>query len=56
MRLFSHYLNDQSGSTAIEYALIASAMAMALVAALPFISSALQDRFSAISTNIRSGT
>jgi pilus assembly protein Flp/PilA len=56
MRLFSLYLSDQSGSTAIEYALIASAMALALVAALPLISTAIQTRFSTIASQIKSGS
>jgi pilus assembly protein Flp/PilA len=49
------FLNNESGATAIEYGLIASAMAVCLLAAMPFISDALTGRFSAIGTSITNG-
>ncbi len=56
MNKFVNFMNDESGATAIEYALIASAMALALVTAMPFIKSALIGKFTAIGTSITSGT
>jgi pilus assembly protein Flp/PilA len=49
------FLKDESGATAIEYGLIASFMAVCLVAALPSITNALSGKFSAIATNISTG-
>jgi pilus assembly protein Flp/PilA len=49
------FLKDESGATAIEYGLIASFMAVCLVAALPFITTALNGKFSAIAVNITTG-
>ena len=41
-------LKDESGATAIEYGLIASAMAIALVAAMPSITTAIIAQFTTI--------
>ena len=56
MKSFTNFLNDESGVTAIEYALIASVMALCLVAALPFLSKAISDKFKTIGDHIASGT
>ena len=50
------FLKDESGATAIEYGLIASFMAVCLVAAMPLISTALKTKFTAIATSISTGT
>jgi pilus assembly protein Flp/PilA len=50
-----HFLKDETGATAIEYGLIASAMAICLIAAMPSITNALKGRFTTIGTNITSG-
>ncbi len=42
------WLADESGATAIEYALIASAMALALVPAMSALSTSLGGAFSRI--------
>ena len=42
------FLNDETGATAIEYALIASATGLALVATLPAITAALGIKFNAL--------
>jgi pilus assembly protein Flp/PilA len=39
------FLKDESGATAIEYGLIAAAMGLALVTAMPVISSAIVVKF-----------
>jgi pilus assembly protein Flp/PilA len=56
MKKFSCFLNDDSGATAIEYALIASAMALALVAAMPALGTIIKDKFSSIGGSITSGS
>ncbi len=45
-------VQNNSGATAIEYALIAGAMAVCLIAAMPSITGALGTKFTAIGTNI----
>jgi pilus assembly protein Flp/PilA len=49
------FLNDESGATAIEYGLIAAAMGLALITAMPFISSAVVTKFTSIGTHIQTG-
>ncbi len=39
------FLKDESGATAIEYGLIAAAMATCLLIAMPFIANALTYKF-----------
>ena len=46
------FLKDESGATAIEYGLIAAAMALALITAMPFITRAINTKFSQIGTQI----
>ena len=50
------FLKDENGATAIEYGLIAAAMGLALVTALPTISNAISTKFSSIGGHITSGT
>jgi pilus assembly protein Flp/PilA len=47
------FLNDQTGATAIEYGLIAAAMAVCILTAEPFIVDALNWRFNNIATAIK---
>ncbi len=56
MNKFATFMNDESGATAIEYALIASAMALALVAAMPALGTIIKTKFSAIGVNITNGS
>ncbi len=49
------FLQDETGATAIEYGLIASAMAVCLIAAMPSIKNALTGRFATIGTSITTG-
>ena len=46
------FIADQSGATAIEYALIASAMAAMLVAAMPSIATNVVTSYTAIGARI----
>jgi pilus assembly protein Flp/PilA len=46
------FLLDESGATAIEYALIAAAMGVCLIAAMPLITRALNSQFNNIAVKI----
>ncbi len=50
------FFKDESGATAIEYGLIAAAMGLALVTAMPSITSAIETKFSSLGGSISSGT
>ncbi len=56
LKFISCYLSDETGATAIEYALIASAMALALVAAMPLLGSVIATKFASIGASITSGS
>ena len=55
MQRIISFCKDDRGATAIEYALIASAMGLALVAAMPLLGSAVTSSFSTIAGHISSG-
>ena len=46
------FLKDESGATAIEYGLIAAAMGLALITAMPSITRAITTKFSSLGTSI----
>lgn len=48
-KLFSRFLKDESGATAIEYGLIAALISVALVAGATSLGTSLNDTFNAIS-------
>jgi pilus assembly protein Flp/PilA len=50
------FFNDESGATAIEYGLIAAAIGLMLVTAMPTLRSALSTKFGSISTGVSSFT
>jgi pilus assembly protein Flp/PilA len=50
------FFKDEAGATAIEYGLIAAAMGLALVTAMPSITSAITTKFSSIGGHITSGS
>lgn len=50
--LFSRFIKDESGATAIEYALIAAGIALAIIAAVQGVGTALTTKFGTISTKI----
>ena len=56
MNKFLRFVKDESGATAIEYGLIAAAMGLALVTAMPILASAVTNKFSSLATHISSGT
>lgn len=47
------FLNGQSGATAIEYGLIAAAMAACLLTAMPYITNALVKKFNNIGAALK---
>ena len=50
--MFGHFLNDQSGATAIEYGLIAAGIAIAIIVVVYGLGTNLQDTFGSVSTAI----
>jgi pilus assembly protein Flp/PilA len=52
-RIFLRFLSDQSGATAIEYALIAAGIALAIIAAVNGLGSTLNTNFSSINSSLK---
>jgi pilus assembly protein Flp/PilA len=50
---FKSFLSNDAGATAIEYALIASLIAVALVGALSSLGTALSNEFTEVSTSLK---
>ena len=49
------FLKDESGVTAIEYSLIAAAMCVALIVAMPLISNNIQTAFTNLANHVLTG-
>jgi pilus assembly protein Flp/PilA len=47
------FVKDESGATAIEYALIASGIAVAIIAAVNSLGTKISGRFTSISTSLK---
>jgi pilus assembly protein Flp/PilA len=52
-RLFLRFLRDESGATAIEYCLIASGIALAIVVTVQGIGPQLNTKFSSINSSLK---
>jgi pilus assembly protein Flp/PilA len=52
-RVFREFLADESGATAIEYALIAAGIALAIITAVQGVGTKLSSRFTTISTSLK---
>jgi pilus assembly protein Flp/PilA len=52
-KLLSRFAADQSGATAIEYGLIASGIALAILAAVNGLGTTLNTTFSNINTSLK---
>jgi pilus assembly protein Flp/PilA len=50
-----NFLRDETGATAIEYALIAGAMGLALIAVMPILATAISDKFSSLASEVTTG-
>ncbi|MEZ2130240.1 MULTISPECIES: Flp family type IVb pilin [unclassified Sinorhizobium] len=51
-KLFSRFLKDESGATAIEYGLIAALISVALIAGASTLGNALNDQFDNLSKEL----
>jgi pilus assembly protein Flp/PilA len=49
---FKRFMNDESGATAIEYGLIASLIAAAVITAVSLVGTNLSAKFTAIATSL----
>jgi pilus assembly protein Flp/PilA len=56
MRKLATILRDESGSTAIEYGLIAAMIGIAAVSAMQKLGTTLSNTFSEVSTNLDSAS
>jgi len=52
-QVFSKFLSDESGATAIEYGLIAAGIALAIIAVVNGVGSNLNDKFTSINTSLK---
>lgn len=53
MTIFNRFIKDESGATAIEYALIAALMAAALVTAVTALGTDVKTAFTKIGTTLK---
>jgi pilus assembly protein Flp/PilA len=51
--LLARFAKDESGATAIEYALIAAGIALAIITAVNSLGTVLSNKFGAISTSLK---
>ena len=52
-QMFSRFLADQSGATAIEYCLIACGIAFAIIATVQAIGPQLNTKFTSVNTSLK---
>jgi pilus assembly protein Flp/PilA len=52
MTMFSRFLNDESGATAIEYGLIAAIISVGIIAALKQVQGGLKTTFGSVATDL----
>ena len=52
MRLLREFLKDESGATAIEYALIAAGIGIAIITSVNALGTAISSKFNAIKTSL----
>jgi pilus assembly protein Flp/PilA len=53
LQLFSRFLGDESGATAIEYCLIAAGLSIVIVTAVNGIGSTLNTSFSSVNSSLK---
>ena len=53
--MLARFFKNEGGATAIEYGLIAMAMGVVLITAIPLLGSAVTASFSSIASHISSG-
>ena len=52
-KVFSKFLSDESGATAIEYGLIAAGIALAIIAVVNGLGTTLNTKFDSINTSLK---
>lgn len=52
-KLVSRFIKDESGATAIEYALIAAGIAIAIISAVNGVGTAISGKFTTISSSLK---
>ncbi len=53
MNLFSRFVKDESGATAIEYGLIAALIAVGIIGAATLVGDEITNTFNAVSTEMQ---
>ncbi len=53
MNMFSRFVKDESGATAIEYGLIAAIVSVGIIAALGSVRDSLKDTFTSVSDGLK---
>ena len=52
-KVFSKFMSDESGATAIEYGLIAAGIALAIIAVVNGIGTNLNEKFTSINSSLK---
>ena len=52
-QLFSKFMSDENGATAIEYGLIAAGIALAIIAVVNGVGTNLNDKFTSINSSLK---
>jgi pilus assembly protein Flp/PilA len=52
MNLFSRFVRDESGATAIEYGLIAALIAVVIITGLTAVGTQLSAKFASVATSV----
>ena len=50
--IFTRFVKDESGATAIEYGLIAGLIAVVIISAISTVGSNLKNKFTAVANNL----
>jgi pilus assembly protein Flp/PilA len=53
MQLIKRFLSNESGATAIEYALIAAGIALAIITAVNTLGTTLSNKFDSINSSLK---
>jgi pilus assembly protein Flp/PilA len=56
MTMFSRFLKDESGATAIEYGLIAALIGVGIIASVKLVRTELQGTFTTVQTELKNAT
>ena len=52
-KVFSKFLSDESGATAIEYGLIAAGIALAIIAVVNGLGTNLSEKYTSVNTSLK---